>query len=302
MRRFCEIGNTIFLKISGKDSGTFLHNICTNDIMKMKVGNGLLAGFCNRAGKPQLLADIKKLAESEYLLRFQNTEPATAINFLKHYIIMEKVDVENISNNYRFYICVTNREESHWKLPNEPFSFSVWEDCFIFNNPCTSKNDIGIISPKDISSRLQAMSYDTLPNEELESLRIDYGYPVWGKEITPDYLLQEANLGSLAVSYTKGCYTGQEVIMRMKTYGELSKKLMLITQLSGNSTNLLSNNMNSITKDGQTIGQIVSFSKDLGLCYIVKPHHQQQEFTATCGSSKVVIRTTGFDLDYNRYI
>jgi folate-binding protein YgfZ len=295
MHWFCEIKNPTFIKISGRDSTRFLQNVCTNDVVKMKVGDGLFAGFCSRAGKPQLLADIKRLAESTYLLRLENITPASAIEFLQHYIIMDNVTVEEESNYHRFYICAANSPITNKvQIPQQIFSFVNWNNNLVFKHPYTSKNDIGIISANNINSELQAEGFESVPDNKLEELRIKYGYPVWGKEVTPDYLLEEANLSQIAISYTKGCYTGQEVIMRMKTYGELPKKLMFIesnSEIKGN----------TIEKDSKTIGIIVSSTLRNALSYIVKPYYQQHDFSARCGNLEVTVRRTGFDQDYNRY-
>ncbi len=61
-----------------------------------------------------------------------------------------------------------------------------------------------------------------------EYLRIANGLPRFGHELTLDYIPLEANLGA-DVSFTKGCYTGQEIIARMESRGRLAKKLVRLT-------------------------------------------------------------------------
>lgn len=60
--------------------------------------------------------------------------------------------------------------------------------------------------------------------EAFEYLRIESGLPRHGHEITLDYIPLEANLWD-DVSFSKGCYTGQEIIARMESRGRLAKKL-----------------------------------------------------------------------------
>ncbi len=60
----------------------------------------------------------------------------------------------------------------------------------------------------------------------LETLRIEAGRPAWGVDMTDETLLHEAILDTLdAVSYTKGCYTGQEVVARLHFRGHVNKLL-----------------------------------------------------------------------------
>lgn len=56
-------------------------------------------------------------------------------------------------------------------------------------------------------------------------LRIESGLPRFGREMTLDYIPLEANLWA-DVSFSKGCYTGQEIIARMESRGRLAKKLL----------------------------------------------------------------------------
>src|SRR5437867_10531749 len=59
----------------------------------------------------------------------------------------------------------------------------------------------------------------------LETARIEAGIPRFGMDMEEANLPPEAGLEERAVSYTKGCYIGQEVIARVRTYGQVSKSL-----------------------------------------------------------------------------
>jgi aminomethyltransferase len=73
----------------------------------------------------------------------------------------------------------------------------------------------------------QAPTYDMLPcgTEALETLRIEAGIPRYGSEIGEDTLLLEAGLTN-AVSFTKGCYIGQEIVERSRSRGHVNWKLV----------------------------------------------------------------------------
>jgi tRNA-modifying protein YgfZ len=64
-----------------------------------------------------------------------------------------------------------------------------------------------------------------LTADELETLRITHGIPVWGRELHEGLLPPEALLDQTDVSYHKGCYVGQEVISRLKSAGKVNKRL-----------------------------------------------------------------------------
>src|SRR5260370_6659645 len=59
----------------------------------------------------------------------------------------------------------------------------------------------------------------------LETARIEAGIPRFGADMDETNLAPEAGIESRAISYTKGCYIGQEVIARIRTYGNVAKAL-----------------------------------------------------------------------------
>jgi aminomethyltransferase len=74
-------------------------------------------------------------------------------------------------------------------------------------------------------SALEAAGAPVISPEAAELLRIEAGYPRAGAELTEDYIPLEAGLWE-AVSFNKGCYTGQEIIARMESRGQLAKMLV----------------------------------------------------------------------------
>ena len=68
----------------------------------------------------------------------------------------------------------------------------------------------------------------TLSSDELERMRIEAGTPAWGTEIDDRVLPAEAGLTERAVSFTKGCYPGQEPIARLQHRGKANRRLRLL--------------------------------------------------------------------------
>lgn len=88
-----------------------------------------------------------------------------------------------------------------------------------------------ILAVRDAFDALQAaLARDggrTVGAAAVDAARIETGRPLWGLDMDDSTLVQEANLETLgAVSYTKGCYTGQEVVARLHFRGHVNKRLM----------------------------------------------------------------------------
>jgi len=92
----------------------------------------------------------------------------------------------------------------------------------------------------------------TVAAEELELLRIRAGTPAWGKEIDDRVLPAEAGLTERAVSFTKGCYPGQEPIARLHYRGHANRGLRVLglTELPAPETEL--------SYEGKSVGRITS--------------------------------------------
>ncbi len=80
---------------------------------------------------------------------------------------------------------------------------------------------------------LHAAGAREVSREAVELLRIRHGVPAWGNELTGTTLPPEAGIESDAISYTKGCYIGQETMARLATYGHPTRTLAGLRQVGG---------------------------------------------------------------------
>jgi folate-binding protein YgfZ len=92
----------------------------------------------------------------------------------------------------------------------------------------------------------------TVTAEELEQLRIRAGTPAWGKEIDDRVLPAEAGLTERAVSFTKGCYPGQEPIARLHYRGHANRGLRVLTLAE------LPAPESELSYEGKNVGRITS--------------------------------------------
>jgi len=100
--------------------------------------------------------------------------------------------------------------------------------CMIFRaDPIAGDGYYLLIEPKNAAQLLTLLSiggFTPIDEETYDYLRIEAGRPRFGRELTLDYIPLEAGLWD-DVSFSKGCYTGQEIIARMESRGKLAKRL-----------------------------------------------------------------------------
>ena len=102
---------------------------------------------------------------------------------------------------------------------------------------------------------------DEVGEEEYERWRVETGIPRWGREIDPSILPAEAGLTETHVSFTKGCYPGQEPIARLHHRGKVNRRLRLL-ELDGEPTS------EELVLDGKVVGRITSSAGDRALGYV----------------------------------
>ena len=101
----------------------------------------------------------------------------------------------------------------------------------------------------------------TLAEAELERLRIEAGTPRYGRELDDRVLPAEAGLDKTHISFTKGCYPGQEPIARLHYRGHLNRRLRVLDVESANPGD-------EIEYDGKSVGRITSAVPGLALAYV----------------------------------
>jgi folate-binding protein YgfZ len=124
---------------------------------------------------------------------------------------------------------------------------------------------------------------DEVGEEELERWRIEAGIPRWGREIDEQILPAEAGLDSTHISFSKGCYPGQEPIARQRYRGKVNRKLRVL-DVEGDATP-----GTELVLYGKTVGRITSAVPGVALGYVRSevPDDAQLEFAAKPGFARL---------------
>jgi folate-binding protein YgfZ len=119
--------------------------------------------------------------------------------------------------------------------------------------------------------------------EELERWRIEAGIPRWGREIDERVLPAEAGLDETHISFSKGCYPGQEPIARQRYRGKVNRKLRVL-DVEGDATP-----GTELLLEGKTVGRITSAVLGVALGYVrvEVPDDAQLELAAKPGSARL---------------
>lgn len=245
------------IQVSGKEAVQFLNGLITNDVAKLEENAQMSAAFPNAQGR--LLATVRVLRKSDKFL-FE-TEAETREKVYKNlfrFTFAGDFFVEDLSEQFSF-ISLQGTNLSKLKL-EVPEGNEIIENDFRGVKLLTIKsfraNGIDVFVPH---TQIQEYFWEELLelgaveiSEEIqEVLRIENGIPKYGVDADETTIVPE--LGDDAISYTKGCYIGQEIIARIHFRGHVAKKLTgLILDSKANAGDELK------SSDGKNAGKITS--------------------------------------------
>ncbi|MCA9078312.1 MAG: folate-binding protein YgfZ [Planctomycetaceae bacterium] len=263
-----DLGQRAQIELRGNDRQSFLHNFCTNDINKLTPGEGCEAFLTNIKGR--ILGHIIASAINDVL--WIDSEPDTAqfiVSHLDKYLITEEVEITDRTHDLAELLLV-GPNAGQW-LSDHLNDFAIPSlngltnaafdgiDVMVRQVPFTAQPSFQLIVPKTVTERLQQsiqQSDVSLATPDVfEALRIEAGYPRYGVDLTDENIAQEANRTNQAISFTKGCYLGQEPIARLDALGHVNKDLRRLELADGPAP---SPGTPVLTTAGDEVGRITS--------------------------------------------
>jgi folate-binding protein YgfZ len=142
-----------------------------------------------------------------------------------------------------------------------------------------------------IAARLREAGAIECGRDALETCRIEAGMPLFGRDITDDNLPQEVNRNAQAISFTKGCYLGQETVARIDALGHVNKLLVRLQFLGQG----VPSTGSELTLDGKTVGHVTSatfsprIGKALALAYVRTASTEPGTRLQSAGGDAVVV-------------
>lgn len=214
---FQDISHFGKIEVRGADRTAFLNNILSNDIENLKPGQGCMAALLTAPAKVIAMMDVYAF-EDHLLLIVEPDVTEKLLAALDKFIITEDVTLINATGKYaHFFMCGPNA------APLAPLSLPSPLKRKAFHLLCPAAEGQALAT-KLIQLRIPLIGLQTA-----EQLRIENGEPRYGYDVDETISLPETGLDDAAASETKGCYPGQEVVARTKTYKGLQRKLVRIS-------------------------------------------------------------------------
>jgi folate-binding protein YgfZ len=279
------------LCVTGADRIRFLNGQVTNDVNALKPGQGCYAALVNAKGKMQSDLFIYCL-EDELLLDFEPDLVDAVSQRLEKYVIADDVQVVDVSSPYGMLTIQGPRSPEALRAAGFdataiPFGWTVsGQQVYCMNNARGTEAGFDLFVPAAELPTIQRQLLDAAAAigggegsaDALELARIEAGLPRFGVDMDETNLASEAGIEARAISYKKGCYIGQEVISRIRAYGQVAKSLRGL-RLPADLPKMPSKG-EKLYREGKQVGYITSvahsfaLSANIGLGYVRREHNE----------------------------
>jgi len=237
---FIPMPSLTWLEMQGKDAGQVLGNLTTNQVKTLAVGTGVETFITEGRGRTFGHGIIYALEGRLRLLsvpgQFDRLVP-----HIDRYVIREDVRFLDLTDSLAtlFWPGIAgSRLGIRWGLVPAQAPLLCCKSVMLegisvtcFQVPWTRPGDWLLVVPREQAETLEGVlvAMDLLPGPQrlLHSGRIAHRYPWFGIDFDEQNLPQELARDASAISFTKGCYLGQETVARLDALGQVQKKLKL---------------------------------------------------------------------------
>jgi folate-binding protein YgfZ len=212
------------LALTGSEAKDFLHGQVTNDILGLTPGHGCYAAFLTHKGK--MLGDLRVFdVGDELLLDCERVALQELFNMIRRYKLGRDVELHKRTIELGL-LSVIGPDAPDLAGPDEHDNA---RHTLGGADVIAVRTDVGIdlfFAAADMATVRGALDFPDATVEEAEIVRVEHGRPRFGIDIDESVIPQEAGLNERAVSFTKGCYVGQETVARLYYRGKPNRRLL----------------------------------------------------------------------------
>ena len=283
-----DVSDRTRIEITGTDRTAFLNGFCTNDIQRLQPGGGCETFITNVKGRT--IGHVFVFCGMRTLLVEGDAgQSAALLAHLERYLIREDAELHDRSETWaEWFVGGREAREGLERVlaTTMPVPMLEHDSCTFQSHtvhvrrvPLAAEGYLVVLPRGEagpLASRLAAAGAASCSADALEILRVEAGMPRYGVDITDQNLPQEVNRDALAISFTKGCYLGQETVARLDALGHVNR-LLVPVRWQGRE---VPTSGDQLAVGGQRVGQVTSAvwsprnGAPLGLAYVRPPHHE----------------------------
>jgi len=282
------------IRMTGEDRATFLHSFCTADIKKLPTDQYCEAFFLNHKGKT-ICHGIVVCREIDLMIVSTAKDPGVLHENLDKYLLSQDVQMSDETANWRSVFVFGPERESvlakgEIRVPAEGGVANLGFQ-FAFQVELAGQGVL-ILEPAagdvDMAQQLIDAGAKEYSLEQLHVERIANQTPWCDADVTDACLPQEFRRDEKAISFTKGCYLGQETVARLDALGHVNRFFVGFEIVDGEAAV-----GDDLRKDEKKIGRVTSLAevegKTIGLGFL-RVEHAEPGTELKCGDVTLRVR------------
>jgi folate-binding protein YgfZ len=224
------------MRISGPDAYTYLQGQFSNDL-RQPPGAAVYGLWLDHKGRVLGDSTVLRLTEEEFCAVSRYTPRETLRSRLERFIIADDVQLSDETEAWAAAelwgegLGKFRGDAGEVVLP-ETGRFVRWGNSIVFARHSVDTPSYSVLFPRPEAEKFRHLCQQSggtpLTVDEAEAARITAGIPAVPLDLGPADLPQEGGLDTAVISYTKGCYVGQEVMARLKNLGRTRRRLHVV--------------------------------------------------------------------------
>jgi folate-binding protein YgfZ len=226
--------------VTGPDAWSYLQSLVSADLDTVGAGAGVHSLLLTPQGKLDIDFRLLRVGDEAWL----DCDPGFGEQLaasLNRFRIRVKCDVTDRTGSWgslavRGPGAVDVASALGVELPAAPHAHVPFDDAVVVRAPWPGGDGFDVVGPPtnvaSAADRLTAAGVASCSSDAYEALRIEVGVPRQGYELDEKTIPQEAFLERDAVSFTKGCFLGQELVCRIDTRGRVNRYLRRLTSIA----------------------------------------------------------------------
>ena len=217
--------------VKGRDATEFLQGQLTNDLDAVEADQGCYAALLDRKGHMQADMRVLRLSTGEIWLDTEPEATSAVARHLQMYSVGREVEVEEASAAWAVTSLIgpAAPEVAGTAPPAGEHAQRFFERQGVEVLAVATDLGLDLITRAEQESELRSLLASSgaveVSEAATEILRVESGRPRFGREMSSATIPQEAGIDARAVSFTKGCYIGQETVARLHYRGKPNRHL-----------------------------------------------------------------------------
>ena len=269
----CDLSPFSVLVIAGDDAASFMQGQFTNDVKDVDEENSQLSAICNNKGR--MIANFRLFKHQQnYFLSLKSDLVEQSIKHLQNYILRAQVAIQDVSDQL-IHIGISGDHATDLlsvfvdNINPEIGSVSFNENYIVIRVASLHSNKkpryeiFCSVEHATVLWEKVSKQAEVVNSSSWDYLNIQAGIPFIDANNSEEFVPQMANMELInGVSFTKGCFTGQEIVARMHYLGKLKKRCYKININTDNKPETGDKLFAESARAGQNTGAIVSVEKN----------------------------------------